>query len=160
MILTFLFNAETASAKPGHCRIINAEDAARILGSDVVLADTSVSDEDGGRSWKCVFAAKSEDKEKAAKLYIMLERSNSIETAMNTFNSIVQSNASNPGFEFWNGAGDEAIAHSDVTGFHLVVIRKGTAMIRLKINPVGNTTLDALKTAAAEIVADIREKTE
>ncbi|MEQ1645862.1 MAG: hypothetical protein ABL959_20590 [Pyrinomonadaceae bacterium] len=93
--------------------------------------------------------------EKPPKLYFVLYKATSEDTAKQSFDTVRQSNNKLGGFEEWPGVGDEAVVHSDDPNFHFVMVRKGVKTIRVKIHPAEGVSLDDLKNVARSLAAKL-----
>lgn len=143
------------AAKPVACHYFGYENAAKLLGTQVKGDDGGMTEDAAGRSWKCVFYSADEAVKDAPKLYFMLMKSSTPDTAKSAFENIRESNKKHNGFDEWPGVGDEAVVHTDASNFHFVMVRKGANTIRIKVNPARGITLDAVKSAAELLTAKL-----
>jgi hypothetical protein len=145
-----LETAEASSAlrKPMACHFFTYTNAEKLLGGKVQAEDGGMTDEATGKFWRCTFSAASGG---GSKIYFLILRSPSEDTAKQAFEEIRRSNKKHAGFEEWPGIADEAIVHSDGTGFQFVMVRKSTKTIRIKVNPVKDVSLEEVKNVAASL---------
>jgi hypothetical protein len=143
----------TTAVKPVACQFFTLANAEKLIGGKVVGQDDEHATDDGGQRWGCTFAPAAAD---GPKIYFLVLRNKSEGVAKEQFDKIRQSNKNHAGFEEWPGVADEAVFHSDGTGFHFVMIRKNTGTIRIKVNPAKGVSLDDLKTVAASLAAKMK----
>lgn len=134
---------ETAVFKPVACDFFGYDNAFKLIGKSTG-ADGGMEDTPEGRSWKCTFTA-SDKGEKPPRLYVMIIKSTSEDSAKQSFDGVRQSNKKQAGFEEWVGVGDEAVVHTDAPNFHFVMLRKGAKTLRVKTNPAADVSLEELK---------------
>lgn len=164
MILAILFSlffitSETEAVSVSHpvayksvaCDFFTHDNAMKILGGQAVGSDGGMTENADGKSWKCTFVPKGGD-ERSPKLFFMIMKSPSEESAKNTFQLIRDSNRQSNGYVEWPGVGDEAIVHSDAPNFLFVMVRKGLKTIRIKINPAEGVSLESVKAAAVSLI--------
>lgn len=139
-------NAKThfPASIPNACKFFGKDYALKMAGRTVKAEEESSGKNADGSFSKC----KMTTEPGGPTIHFMLEESNDENTANKAFDSIRQSNKDHKGFEDWPGVGDEAITHTDGTGFQLVMIRRGEKTIRLKVNPVGKISFDVTKAVA------------
>ena len=145
--------AAASVAKPAACHYFGYENAAKLLGTEVSADDGGMTEDAAGRTWKCNFYPADKAAKDGPKLYFMLAKSSSADTAKGAFEAVRESNKKHKGFEEWPGVGDEAVVQTDVANFHFVMVRKGANSIRIKVNPARGVSLDAVKNAAEMLVA-------
>lgn len=141
----------SAAYKSVACDFFTHDNAMRILGAPSIGSDGGMTEDADGKSWKCTFTPK-DGGEKAPKLFFMIVKSMSEDTAKSAFQAIRDSNKDHDGFEEWSGVGDEAIVHTDAPNFHFVMVRKGAKTIRIKINPAVGVSLENVKAAAVSLI--------
>lgn len=160
ILLSLLFVSAEAGASPSvrsaayksvACDFFTHENAMKVLGGQSVGTDGGMTENAEGRNWRCTFTPK-DGNEKAPKLFFMIMKSPSEESARNAFQAIRESNKDHNGFGEWHGVGDEAVVHSDAPNFHFVMVRKGVKTIRIKINPADGVSLENVKAAALALV--------
>ncbi|MEQ1763266.1 MAG: hypothetical protein ABL984_08995 [Pyrinomonadaceae bacterium] len=157
LLFIYAFVPESESVgmrKPAGCDFFTRENATRILGGDVTWTGTDATDSEP-KKWTCTFVSK--EVADGPKIYFALHRFTSADTARGEFDTIVQSNKNNAGFEKWQGVGDDAIVHSDGSNFQFVMVRKGIRSFRIKVNPAGSTSLENVKQVAESLVRKIEE---
>lgn len=151
-------NEQTSSdnrAKP--CKYLSFSDAERILGQPVQLITNSWTFKDAATRFDCKYTGLSKDKASGREinLFFALEEISEAEVKQ-LFDKYRQSNESNGNVKDLTGTGDDAFSQSDEPNFHLVLVRKGKHLIRLKINKaVETTSLDELKNFAKRVAEQI-----
>jgi len=126
---------------------VSLSDAEKILGEAVLLTENGNEEKDKVVRHHCTYTAAQPDAtRKTGNLYYLLEEYPDVVAAQRIFSGSTQSNAGMPGQEKISGIGDEAFFQSDERNFHLMMVRKGNKIVRLKVNKVtGKTSLQALK---------------
>lgn len=132
-------------------------DAERILGEKAHIKDSSSAINDGVTTFNSSFAADSKD-EKTGKLgiiYFMFEHFTKVSAAEKVYSSIKTSNEKN-GITVLHDIGDEAYFHTDNENFYFILVRKGTKMIRMKVNKLtSRTSPDEFKAVASKITSGL-----
>lgn len=83
----------------------------------------------------------------------MIEDYAEIESAKKTYSGIMESNRKN-GINELKDLGDEAYFHTDNKNFYFILVRKGTKVLRMKVNKITNTTSrEAFDSVANKITA-------
>ncbi len=122
-------------------------DAEKILGLPARQIESETFTEDNVLQHKCSWKATQEDLN--SNLYYLDEQYNNAESAHKVFEDIVVSNWNNPG-QTRPEIGDEAWLHSDGTNFCLLMVRKGSKIIRMKVNKLTKeTSVEEMKRIAA-----------
>lgn len=129
---------------PNACRFFGKDYALKMAGRSVKAMEESSGKNADGSFSKCKMTTDAA----GPTIHFMLEESSDEEIAKKNFEAVRQSNKDHKGFEDWPDVGDEAITHTDGTGFQLVMIRKGPKTIRLKVNPIGKISFDVTKAVA------------
>lgn len=139
------------------CKFLSASDAERILGQPVQLITNSWTFKDNATRFDCNYRGINKDKASGREinLFFALEEI-SEEQVKQLFDGYRKSNDSNGNVKDLSGLGDAAFTQSDEPNFHLVLVRKGKHLIRLKINKaVEATSLEELKSFAKRVVGQI-----
>lgn len=144
---------ETGAFKSVACDFFTYDNAFKLLGKSTG-ADDGMQDTAEGRKWGCTFTA-SEKGDKSPKLYFVMIKSTSEESAKQAFETIRKTNKTHAGFTEWPGVGDDAVVHTDAPNFHFVMVRKGVKTIRVKVNPAAGVSLDDLKNVAVSLTAKL-----
>lgn len=145
----------TAAYKSMACDFFGPDNAAKLLGTKFRGEDGGMSEDSEGRKWKCTFMRTGDVAEKSPKIHFMIISSPSIDVSKQVFNGVRTSNQKLPGWQEWPGVGDEAIVHSDVPNFYLIMVRSGTKTIRIKANPAAGVSLDESKNIAVALAATL-----
>jgi len=148
-------NAPTLT-NPTH--LFTRADAEKILGEPAHLDDTATIVNKDAVQYKSSYIANAKDPKtgKTGGVYYLFERYNSATTAHEVYASFQVGNQSQEGFSILHGMGDEAYYHSDGENFHLIIVRKGKNMFRLKVNKItSNTSLDELNKVAKYITVEL-----
>lgn len=143
--------------KPKPCKFLSASDAERILGQPVQLITNSWTTKDNTTRFDCRYTGLNKDKESGREinLFFALEEI-SEEQVKQLFDQYRKSNDSLGNVKDLIGLGDAAFSQSDEPNFHLVLVRKGKHLIRLKINKaVEATSLEELKNFAKRVAGQI-----
>jgi hypothetical protein len=145
---------ESAAAKPVACHFFSYANAEKLLGQNITGADSDEKSENGSRRWGCTFSTASG--EAGPRLFFLLIKDASEETARTEFEKIRVSNKKHAGFEEWPGVGDEAVVHTDGQNFQFLMVRKGANTIRVKVHPSKGVSLDELKAIIASLVTKLK----
>lgn len=147
--------AEPAAFKSVACDFFGGDNAASLLGTNFRGEDGGMTEEAERRVWKCTFMRNPETEAKSPRIHFMIEKALTVDAAEKSFDSMRLSNEKKPGWNEWKGVGDEATVHSDGANFQLIQVRKGVKSMRIKVNPVGDVSLDRLKEVAEKIAAKL-----
>lgn len=142
--ITYLNNGAT---------LFSLQDAEKILGEPAQLGDSATNIKNGIVIYSCSYIAKANDMEtgKNGAIYFMLEEYVQIDSVKKTYSSIKTSNE-HSGIKTLNDLGDEAYFHSDNENFYFILVRKGTKMVRMKVNKITtNTSLEEFNAIAVKI---------
>ena len=140
--------------KPAGCDFFTRQNASKIIGGEVTWTGTD-STESEPKKWTCTFVSNASAA--GPKLHFGLRRFSSPEKARAEFDEIASSNKNHSGFEKWHGIGDDAIVHTDGPNFQFVMVLKGSRSFRIKVNPVGTTSLENVKAVAEDLVPKIEK---
>lgn len=135
--------------------LLTVSEAEKILGEPALLKDSSTTIKDDVITYSCSYTALSSDKKtgKTGNLYFMVEEYKQMASAKEIYASIKKSNEDHEGIKIINDMGDEAYFHSS-ENFLFIIVRKGTKMLRMKVNRVtNNTSLDEFMLASKNIIA-------
>lgn len=141
---------------PAH--LFTKEVAEKILGEPAHLDDSATIVNKDAVQYKSSYIAIAKDPKtgKTGGVYYLFERYNNATTAHEVYDSFKDGNQSQEGFSILHGMGDEAYYHSDGENFHLIIVRKGKNMFRIKVNKItSNTSLEQFKTVAKNITAEL-----
>ncbi len=145
--------AEPVAFKSVACDFFGGDNAASLLGTNFRGEDGGMTEEAERRVWKCTFMRNPETESRSPRIHFMIEKAVTVEAADKSFDDVRLSNVKKPGWNEWTGVGDEAAVHSDGANFQLILVRKGVKTMRIKVNPVGDVSLDRLKEVAKQIAA-------
>lgn len=121
-------------------------DAEKILGSPAHQTESETLNGKGVVVHKCTWRATNETFN--SNLYYVGEQYDNAESAHKVFSDIVTSNTGSG--QSRPDIGDEAWFHSDGTNFCLIIVRKGSKMIRMKVNKLTTeTSVDEMKRIAS-----------
>ncbi len=143
---------EPVAAKPYACHYFGFGNAEKLLGSKLTSVDGEETKEDGSRRWKCTFTSEKGD----GKIFFALFKDATEESARTEFNRIRESNKKNAGFADWPGVGDEAVVHTDGKNFQFLMVRKGSASFRIKMNPLLATNIEDVKSIAVALAEKLK----
>lgn len=133
--------------------LFTLSDAEKILGEKAYITDRSMTPGEGVAVFKSTYTAKSTDKKsgKTGNVYFMVEQFAQDSSAKKVYTDIKIANE-NHGIKVLGDLGDEAYFHSDNENFYFILIRKRTALIRLKVNRITSTTsLDQFNSVARNV---------
>ncbi|MFT3743245.1 MAG: hypothetical protein QM785_03020 [Pyrinomonadaceae bacterium] len=133
------------------CDFYGPDNAAKLLGPKFRGEDGGMTEDAEGKKWRCTFMPTGDLSARSPKIHIMVMSSPSVEVALQAFADVRRSNSKMPGWQEWNGVGDEAIVHGDGENFHLIMVRKGTKSFRIKANPAVGVSLEESKTIARSL---------
>ncbi len=145
--------SESISAKPKACSFFTYVSAEKLLDGKVTGVESEEALPDGGRKWKCTFSAESGK----GKVAFELSTNATGDTARTEFDNIRRANAKHGDLVEWPGIGDEAMAaRTEGRTFQLVMVRKGSSTIFIKVNPINGSTLDDVKQVATLLVGKLK----
>ncbi|HMT08109.1 MAG TPA: hypothetical protein PKA82_08900 [Pyrinomonadaceae bacterium] len=125
------------------CSFFGKDYALKMIRQEVKTINEDEGESETSKFSRCTFVAISD--ETAPKIHFKIEVSNRENDAKNAFESVRRSNNGHRGFEEWNSVGDEALVHQDGDKFQLVMIRKRTKTITIKVNPSHGISIDVTK---------------
>jgi hypothetical protein len=135
-----------------HC--LSQVEAEEILGQPATQTEAFTEKKDGAVKHRCTYTAKASDMKTNATghVFYILEAYESVTSAQKIFTGMMEGNQSAPGFKHIKDLGDEAFFHTDQINFHLMIVRKGDKILRLKVNKVTSlTSLEALRKVIKEL---------
>jgi hypothetical protein len=138
--------------------LVKLADAERVLGEDAHPGESEWKMETNAGVLRCSFVANASETKtkKTGALYVMLENHFDDSSARQTVSDIKAANQSLERFSIINDLGDEAFFHSDGQNFLLILARKGSKVVRLKVNKITiHTSLDNLHLLAREVVGKL-----
>jgi len=137
--LTIALPCFSQSVKKASDQCLSLPDAEKILGQKAALTESSSEVKDDASKQRCTFTATTVDPKtsKLGHLYYMFEKYNNELSAQNVYKSILTGNQN---MQRITQLGDEAMRHTDIENFDLIIIRKGNKLIRLKINKLTSLT--------------------
>ena len=136
--------------------LFTRQQAERILGEPMHVTDSVLTTADDLIVFNSTYTANTADPSngKTGNLYVMIEHYRYIESAMQTYTSIYQSNQEHEGIEVLQGVGDQAYFHTDGENFLFVLARKGGKVLRMKVNKVtSHTSRTAFDQVTKEVIA-------
>jgi hypothetical protein len=140
--------------KDVHHVILTQTDAEKILGEPAHITESS---NEGTTIYKSTYTANNADAPsgKTGNIYFMYEVHPDDAAAHKVYADIKTANEKN-GIKTLTGLGDEAYFHTDNTNFLFIMARKGTKMIRMKVNKTtSHTSADGFNEVAKDIVAKL-----
>lgn len=152
IVLFILVAAAPVAAKPYACHYFGFGNAEKLLGGKVSSVDGEEAKDDGSQRWSCTFTSQDGD----GKIFFALFKHASDEAARAEFNRIRESNKDHAGFEEWAGVGDEAVVHTDGKNFQFLMVRKGPASFRIKMNPLKGTNIEDVKKIALTLAEKLK----
>jgi len=138
LLLVYPFTIQDAS-------LLTLKDAEKIFGEPGKVVENITETKDDVKVYKTAYRANEKDAKSGREinLYFMYEEYKYDSSAKRVYSDIKTSNQTHEGFQIWNGVGDEAYYHTDGTNFYFVLARKGTKMIRMKLNKVTEKSSEA-----------------
>lgn len=136
---------------------LSQQEAVLILGEPCYLKTDYDSLSKGVQKYQSTyFATSGNDAAKPTGLYYMFERYEKEGEAKKTFEAFKTGNQALTGFELLSNMGDQAFFHTDGQNFHLIIARKGTKMIRIKVNKITpKTSVAEMKKIAGEMITRV-----
>jgi hypothetical protein len=136
---------------------LSQQEAVLILGEPCYLKTDYDSLSKGVQKYQSTYYATSgNDATKPIGLYYMFERYENEAEDRKTFEGFKTGNQALTGFEMLNNMGDQAFFHTDGKNFHLIIARKGTKMIRIKVNTITpKTSVEEMKKIAGEMITRV-----
>jgi hypothetical protein len=141
----------------GPAYLLSLNDAEKIIGVPAHLKDSASIIKDNVTIFNSTFTANAWEKStgKTANIYFMYEQYPFDTAAKRVFTSIKRSNQ-NHGIKVLHDLGDEAYFHSDNQNFYFIMVRKGSKMIRMKVNKItSSTSLDSFYLIANKITSSL-----
>jgi len=125
--------------------LLTLKDAEKIFGEPGKVVENITETNNNVKVYKTAYRANEKDAKSGREinLYFMYEVYKYDSSAKRVYSDIKTSNQTHEGFQIWNGVGDEAYYHTDGTNFYFVLARKGTKMIRMKLNKVTEKSSEA-----------------
>ena len=125
--------------------LLTLKDAEKIFGEQGKQVENITESRDNVKVFKTAYRANEKDAKSGREinLYFMYEEYKFDSSAMRVYSEIKTSNQTHEGFQIWNGIGDEAYYHTDGANFYFVLARKGSKMIRMKLNRVTSKSSEA-----------------
>ncbi|HEY9839827.1 MAG: hypothetical protein ACAI44_12875 [Candidatus Sericytochromatia bacterium] len=122
--------------------ILTLAQAESILGENARLSESTAFMENAVRTYSSVYIANGPDRVSGntGALYFMYEEYPDVATAVAGYTGIWDGNKAHEGIQQLANIGDQAYFHSDGSNFLFVLARKGTRMIRLKVNKITSQT--------------------
>jgi hypothetical protein len=145
--------APNQSVKHNLSDLFSLADAEKILGEQAHLTDSSTLVAKDTFTYKCSYTsnAKDEKTNKTGVIYFMMEEYAEVASAQKSYTSIKKANE-NHGIKVLNDMGDEAYFHTDNENFYFILSRKGSKMLRMKVNKVtGKSSLSSFNSVARKI---------
>lgn len=157
LFVSLLFNLEpNVAAKPAGCSFFTTASAARILAANVKAEETEYKEVDQNQKWGCKFTVDGATDDKSPIIHFGLWRSKTEAIAIEEFAAVKASNEKLVGFEMWSGVGDEASVHTDGANFQFIHVRKGANSIRIKVIPMTNVDINAVKDVAKSLALKLK----
>jgi hypothetical protein len=131
-------------------------DARKILGEPAHWSDSSITTVGDTLRFRCTYTANNKVAEggKAANVYFMYEDFAREATAKNLYAVFKTGNENASGMKQLPNLGDEAFYQSDENNFALVITRKGSKLLRIKVNKLtAKASTNALLETAMRITA-------
>ncbi|HEY4327052.1 MAG TPA: hypothetical protein VGN20_23905 [Mucilaginibacter sp.] len=115
--------------------------AEKILGQPARLTENSVEEKEEATRYRCTYTAVTKDTVENNKghLYFLKEQYKTLGYAKKTYANMLISNR-NSGLRELSNMGDEAFSHTDGKNFYLMIVRKKSEIIRMKVNKLTSTT--------------------
>ncbi|MEP7323351.1 MAG: hypothetical protein ABI761_15610 [Saprospiraceae bacterium] len=133
---------------------ITKADAQAILGEAAHLTDSTMKNKKNAVEYNLTYVSDAVDVKtgKTGNIYYMFEQYEHEAAANEVYDDIYKANASHEGIKVLTGIGDEAYFHTDSENFYFIMIRKGTKMIRMKVNKLTSlTSIDQFNSIAKRI---------
>ena|SRR5690606_14795034 len=117
-------------------KCITQQEAEKILGQAAELEESTTEQKKDNFRYKCTFKATKNEPitDRAIRLNYMLEEYTNSDLAKATYTNIKKSNSRLSGLNTLDQIGDEAFCHSDGENFYLLMTRKGSKIVRMKVN--------------------------
>jgi len=137
---------------------LNQADAEKILGQAASLTENRMEQKADAIKYRCTYTAiqKEAVSGKTGHLYYMFEKYKNDSLAKNVFDEIVFQNTNMANFNVLDNIGDNAIRHTDNENFDMIIVRKGSSIIRLKVNKLTRmTSANDLRLVAEKITGSL-----
>ncbi|MFT3823145.1 MAG: hypothetical protein QM731_04460 [Chitinophagaceae bacterium] len=114
------------------------ESAEKILGQKVQVTENTTVKGEGVTKYNCTYRAVTADgaSGKTGNLYFSLEVYDTPSHAAQAYSVVKTSNQAHQGFQQVKDAGDEAYVQADGSNFYFMMARKGTRIMKMKVNKV------------------------
>ena len=147
--------SQTSATKPAQVSAcINKSTAEKIMGQSAKLTQNSTERKPMLMSYKCTYTALQPDAKsnRPIALYYQFDAYDTEAEASKTYKGILESNRQMEGLKILEGFGDEAYSHSDKQNFCMVIARKGSKLLRIKLNKLTEKSSVAELERIAKIV--------
>lgn len=127
---------------------LSLTDAEKIIGQTVALTEHGYEERNKVKRHTCTYTATAPDAatNKTGHLYYLLEEHADGVAAQKVFDDVIADNRGMGGQEQLPHLGDQALFHTDDKNFCLLMARKGSKIIRFKVNRMtSKTSVPALK---------------
>lgn len=134
--------------------LFTLSDAEKILGEKAHLANDTLAIKKDVSTYACTYIANAKDQKTSntGVLYVILEDHPQLSSAKQVYNAIKTANENHDGVKVLDDIGDEAYFHSD-GNFCFILARKGTGILRMKVNKVtSKTSLNEFNQVAKELI--------
>jgi hypothetical protein len=144
---------QTEIVKPAD--LFSLSEAEKIFGESAHLKDSSTKTNNKGLIYQCEYKSNTKDTANRS-IYFMFENYKEVSAAKQAYSFIRSANENHEGIKVLKNVGDEAYFHSDYEGFYFILARKGTKMMRMKVNKITrNTSQQEFHRVTKNIVANM-----
>jgi hypothetical protein len=144
LLLSILSYGQSGTIVKGTAALncLNQADAEKILGQAASLTENRMEEKDNAVKYRCTYTAIQMETVtgKTGHLYYMFEKYKNDSLAKKVFDDIKFQNTNMANFNVLHNIGDDAIRHTDNENFDMIIVRKGSKIIRLKVNKLTRMT--------------------
>lgn len=135
-----------------HLKVVTLADAEKILGERAHITDSTMSTQSNIVVYKSTYTANAGNDATRGSVTFLFEDYKLQGDATTKYGFIKASHEGKAGFEELRGLADEAYFHSDKKNTHIIMLRKGTKVVTMKVNKITPKTSEkAFREVAAKI---------
>lgn len=135
------------------CKLLTLPEAEEVIGKGKQTEELTGKN-DTGKILRCSYTALEKVNGHDTNLFLVVELTKDEAAARAIYSSLKKANEDLLGLEEISGLGDEAYFHTDGENFYFILARKGSKIVRLKMNKIKKETPPSIFKKAAMSVID------
>lgn len=139
---------------PDHLKLVTLADGEKILGEPAHITDSSMTTQPNIVVYKSTYTAKAGTDATSGNVSFLFEDYKHQADANTKYAFIKASNEGKAGFEELKGLGDEAYFYTDKKNFYLIMLRKKSKVVTMKVNKITSKTSESAFREVAERIAE------